>query len=193
MHPLVLLVGKELFANFFCLHTIAIAWDFLCHERNHRDEECIIFLKKLGLFNTLPLRMVASLYSPEAISNSCALRVRIMSLAGDSEAPPPPPGISIPTGYKAKRCKLCRTFSTARTPMPLGISPGWDPLIPWAAGKKDRPKGLVCRLCLTVLNSDVVQLIQFEKKNSMTKNVMGQWAKSCDPLLAFVLFLHGFF
>ena len=73
---------------------------------------------------------------------------RAISVAG-SIAPPPPTSFELPAGYKAKRCKYCRVFSTAATPVPEGVFPSFDPLIAWAAGKRERPKGLVCRICLT--------------------------------------------
>ena len=76
--------------------------------------------------------------------------------AADIIPAPPQPVLgdgTLPAGYRSKRCKYCRTFSHSRTPLPLGIFNSWDPLLPWADGKKEKPKGLVCRICYNVFCS----------------------------------------
>lgn len=81
---------------------------------------------------------------------------QVAMMEPSAPAPTPPADVpavgegSLPSGYRSKRCKYCRTYSHARTPIPLGIFNAWDPLIPWADGKKNRPRGLVCRLCFNV-------------------------------------------
>lgn len=76
-----------------------------------------------------------------------------------SAAPAPslpdiPSGFVTPAGYKTKRCKYCRAYSSSKTPLPAGVYPSWDPIIPWFAGKQLNPKGLVCRICYTVFVLD---------------------------------------
>lgn len=59
--------------------------------------------------------------------------------------------VVLPDAYKVKVCKFCRTASWQKTPLPLGLYPAWDPLVPWHQGRRDRPTGVVCRICSSVL------------------------------------------
>jgi len=37
--------------------------------------------------------------------------------------------------------------------LPSGIFAAWDPVIPWQNGKKDKPNGVVCKICAIVFNT----------------------------------------
>ena len=50
--------------------------------------------------------------------------------------------------YKGRQCKYCRTMSSARSPFPDGVFPAWDPNIPWHQGKRERPLGQICKVCM---------------------------------------------
>ena len=54
-------------------------------------------------------------------------------------------------GYKCRVCKFCRVPSWAKSPLPSGIFSQWDPLMPWQNGKRDRPLGQLCRICVLVM------------------------------------------
>lgn len=63
-----------------------------------------------------------------------------------------PPGVSLPAGYKSKRCRICKVWSTSLSPWPLeGTSlAAWAPLIAWARGTKDKPISSNCKICIIV-------------------------------------------
>lgn len=67
----------------------------------------------------------------------------------------PAGAFDVPPGYKMKKRKYCRTASFASSPFASGLYPSWDPIVPWNDGKRDRPKGLVCKPCATDWNSVV--------------------------------------
>lgn len=74
---------------------------------------------------------------------------------------------SLPAGYKSKRCKICRSYSHSRSPLPAGIFPSFDPLLPWADGRKEKPRGCVCRICynVTILAVVVVVVVAIKHAN----------------------------
>lgn len=55
--------------------------------------------------------------------------------------------IELPGGYKVKVCRYCRIPSNAKSPLPAGCFTAWDPLVPWSEGTRNKPRGLVCRIC----------------------------------------------
>lgn len=59
--------------------------------------------------------------------------------------------IALPDNYKVKVCKYCRSASWQKTPLPMGLYPAWDPLVPWYQGRKEKPAGFVCRICHSVI------------------------------------------
>ena len=65
-------------------------------------------------------------------------------------APPPPEGF--PAGYLALRCQFCLSWSSDLAPYaPKNkATDAWWPLIPWLAGKRENPKGLVRLVCANV-------------------------------------------
>lgn len=76
------------------------------------------------------------------------------SEAGGTQAPDAAEGWIQPEKYKVKRCKYCRTCSIVKSPLCEDCFPSWWPLMPWADGRRDSPKGLICKLC------NIVSLIE---------------------------------
>ena len=68
-----------------------------------------------------------------------------------TDAPPEvPEGCDLPEAYKARKCRFCCEWSTARCPWELkgSILEAWSPLLPWARGTKTKPSGEICKVCL---------------------------------------------
>lgn len=76
-----------------------------------------------------------------------------MQTSTESVVPSPPEGWEQPPSYKVKRCKFCRAYSHSKCPVPPDCFPAWKPLIPWAAGSRDKPKGCVCKICVTIFTT----------------------------------------
>ena len=58
--------------------------------------------------------------------------------------------IEFPAEYRCKTCRYCRTHSWSRSPINPEAFPTWAPLIPWHQGKKFKPAGQICRICVLV-------------------------------------------
>ena len=72
-----------------------------------------------------------------------------VSDAGGSVAPPPCCDFDPPEKYKVRRCKYCRAHSWMANPISGDQYPAWNPVIPWADGSKTKPKGNICKLCVS--------------------------------------------
>ena len=72
-----------------------------------------------------------------------------------SERPPASPqdmGWDLPAGYKVKRCKFCKCWSTDLCPWPLknSLLSAWEPLMPWQRGSVKKPVSDECKMCWNV-------------------------------------------
>lgn len=65
--------------------------------------------------------------------------------------------VDLPSTYKVKVCKFCRASSWTKSPLPPGIFTHWDPLLPWSQGRRDKPLGFMCKICVSVLGSQSVR------------------------------------
>ena len=65
--------------------------------------------------------------------------------------------VDLPSTYKVKVCKFCRASSWTKSPLPPGIFTHWDPLLPWSQGRRDKPMGFMCKICVSVLGSQSVR------------------------------------
>lgn len=70
-------------------------------------------------------------------------------------------GWELPIGYKVKRCKFCKCWSTDLCPWPLKntLLSNWEPLMPWQRGTVKKPVSDECKLCWN--DSQYVQEIFF--------------------------------
>ena len=65
--------------------------------------------------------------------------------------------VDLPSTYKVKVCKFCRASSWTKSPLPPGIFTHWDPLLPWSQGRRDKPLGFMCKICVSVLGNQSVR------------------------------------
>lgn len=70
---------------------------------------------------------------------------------GPTDEPPLTPD-DFPDKYRPLRCKFCKMWSTSLCPWCLDNTPlsSWYPVLPWARGKRDKPIGDRCKLCVIV-------------------------------------------
>lgn len=71
-----------------------------------------------------------------------------------TEKPPALPAelLEIFIGYKPKKCRYCKIWSSEKSPWPLeGTALGaWAPLVAWARGTLEKPSSDLCRVCMIV-------------------------------------------
>ena len=72
------------------------------------------------------------------------------SPAPGDEPPSVPDEVALPDKYRALRCRYCMNWSTSTCPFELlgTLLAAWHPFLPWGRGKRDKPIGDKCKLCV---------------------------------------------
>ena len=85
-----------------------------------------------------------------------------MSVAsGMTDAPEIPANLGLPSEYKPRRCRWCRTWSYMLCPWDQRgtVLATWHPLVPWHRGSKLKPSGEGCKVCVIVIWCELSRIL----------------------------------
>lgn len=94
------------------------------------------------------------------------------SPAPGDEPPSVPDEVALPDKYRALRCRYCMNWSTSTNPFELlgTLLAAWHPFLPWGRGKRDKPIGDKCKLCVIVLDQGGF-LAEFKTEDAFQKAI----------------------
>ena len=126
---------------------------YVCVVHDGTQLVCVV-CSPLGVYPPqLPHTVLTAVFYTMSVAGSeISVSAKRQKRSGEKPPDNPPPlpdGVILPEKYKASRCRFCMNWSTSTCPFQLmgTLLSSWDPFLPWARGKRDKPIGEVCKLC----------------------------------------------